>query len=317
MHRMVHYRNFETVITVLVAINMFFLCIEFHGAPDWYIEILEYANIVFVVIFTAEAFMKITACGFSFYLTIDQNKFDFFLVVISLLGLLDTIIPLNLTALRVVRGTRVLRIFKSLHVLNELLTSMYLSLRSFFYVFLMSTLFIFMFGLLGMHLFDNIEKGHYHSIGEKANFHSFGSSIITLWVCATGGGWNSFMHDTMHDNGTFFGLYWIAFYIIIVYIFMNIVIAVVFEKLEERASLHDLSSEAFGFDDVLNMFVNTWFKIDPQANGLIQTKLLPVFLMQLKAPLGFNNTNIRVLLSPKGVRKLVLKQIYCMNIHSH
>lgn len=39
--------------------------------------------------------------------------------------------------------------------------------------------------------------------------------------------------------------------------------------------------------------------------------------MELKAPLGFNNTNIRVMLSPKGVRKLILKQIYCMNIVSH
>jgi len=87
------------------------------------------------------------------------------------------------------------------------------------------------------------------------------------------------MHDTTYSNGTFFGFYWIAFYIIIVYIFMNIVIAVVFEKLEERASLHNLSSEAFGFDDVLSMFVDTWFKIDPQANGLIPTKFLPALLM--------------------------------------
>lgn len=39
--------------------------------------------------------------------------------------------------------------------------------------------------------------------------------------------------------------------------------------------------------------------------------------MKLKAPLGFNNTNLRVMMSPKGVRKLILKQIYCMNIVSH
>jgi hypothetical protein len=195
-HKIVHHKRFDRFITIAVAINLFFLSIEYHGAADWYIQGLEYANLVFVGIFALEAVAKILACGFAFYFSVDQNKFDFSLVVISLLGLLESVIPLNLTALRVVRGTRVLRIFKSLHILNELLTSMYLSLKSFFYVIIMSTLFIFTFGLLGMHLFDDIEEGKYHAIGVRANFHDFKSSITTLWICATGGGWNKFMHDT-------------------------------------------------------------------------------------------------------------------------
>jgi hypothetical protein len=65
------------------------------------------------------------------------------------------------------------------------------------------------------------------------------------------------------------------------------------------------------------MFIDTWFKLDPQAKGFIKTKDLPTLLMELKAPLGLNNTNITTMMSPKGVRKLVLKQIYCMNIVSH
>jgi hypothetical protein len=40
---------------------------------------------------------------------------------------------------------------------------------------------------------------------------------------------------------------------------MNIVVAVVFEKLEERSSLHNLDTEAQGFDEVLTMFIDTWF----------------------------------------------------------
>jgi hypothetical protein len=96
----------------------------------------------------------------------------------------------------------------------------------------MSTLFIFTFGLLGMHLFDDIEQGKYGGIGFRANFHDFKSSVTTLWVCATGGGWNKFMHDTQAASGTWFSIFWIFFYIVIVYIFMNIVVAVVFEKLE-------------------------------------------------------------------------------------
>lgn len=59
------------------------------------------------------------------------------------------------------------------------------------------------------------------------------------------------MHDTEAAAGIWFSLFWIIFYIVIVYIFMNIVVAVVFEKLEQRSNLQNLSIEATGFDDVL------------------------------------------------------------------
>jgi hypothetical protein len=71
IHRMVYHKNFDTFITVLVAVNMICLCIEFHGAADWYIQGLEYANMAFVCLFTFEAIVKIIASGFSFYFSID------------------------------------------------------------------------------------------------------------------------------------------------------------------------------------------------------------------------------------------------------
>ena len=46
---------FDMTINISIGINMIFLCLEFHGAPNWYIEILEYANLAFVALFAFEA----------------------------------------------------------------------------------------------------------------------------------------------------------------------------------------------------------------------------------------------------------------------
>ena len=75
-------------------------------------------------IFTIEACIKLVGFGPKMYFTIGQNIFDFFLVVVSLLGLFQQLLPINVTAMRVVRGTRILRIFKSLHELSELLNTL-------------------------------------------------------------------------------------------------------------------------------------------------------------------------------------------------
>jgi hypothetical protein len=67
IHKLVNHKIFDNTITVLVGLNMIFLCLEFHGAPDWYIEVLEFANLTFVALFAFEAILKIIGSGFEAY----------------------------------------------------------------------------------------------------------------------------------------------------------------------------------------------------------------------------------------------------------
>jgi hypothetical protein len=67
--------------------------------------------------------------------------------------------------------------------------------------------------------------------------------MMTLWRAATGEGWNLIMRETMVEKGALAAFYWVLFVIINVNIFLNIVVAVIFEKLEERARQNDLSPE--------------------------------------------------------------------------
>jgi hypothetical protein len=71
--------------------------------------------------------------------------------------------------------------------------------------------------------------------------------MTTLWAGATGGGWNEFMHNTMTEKGWWASIYWIFFVMIMIHIFLNIVTAVIFERLEERARLTSVTGEVTAF----------------------------------------------------------------------
>ena len=75
---------------------------------------LDYANnYVFVAIFTIEAILKLIGLGPSYYFYIDWNKFDFGVVIMSLISLSGDDESFNLTALRIIRVARLLRMIKS------------------------------------------------------------------------------------------------------------------------------------------------------------------------------------------------------------
>lgn len=218
-----------------------------------------------------EATVKLTGLGPKMYFTISQNIFDFSLVVVSFLGLFQELIPINVTAMRVIRGTRILRIFKSLHELSELLNTLAQSVKSFAYVLLLSFLILFVFGLVGMRFFGGITKGKYGAIDDNANFNDVWVTLTTLTRTETGEGWNMLMRDTMAESGWYAAFYWVLFIIVKVHILLNVVIAVIFEKLEMRQQNKHLSKDEKLYRGAVTLFVETWEEFDPFATNYIPT----------------------------------------------
>ena len=89
------------------------LATEHFGQPDWLSEFQEATNFFFVVLFTFEMFFKMYALGLSFYFIPLFNRFDFFVVITSILEMTLTmanvIPPLGMSVLRCIR---LLRAFK-------------------------------------------------------------------------------------------------------------------------------------------------------------------------------------------------------------
>jgi hypothetical protein len=109
-----------------------------------------------VIIFLIECVTKIIGLGFFFYITDKGNMFDFVIVCGSLLGLMNNILPINITALRLMRVVRLLRLAKSSRRLQGLLKTLWMSVAKISYVGLLIMLLFFVFTLTGMDLFGTI-----------------------------------------------------------------------------------------------------------------------------------------------------------------
>jgi hypothetical protein len=94
-----------------------------------------------------------------------------------------------------------------------------------------------------MVLFGGMKEGKHGAIGRNANFNEIWSTLTTLSRSETGEDWNMLMRDTMEEKGWYMAFYWITFVIVKVHILLNVVIAVIFEKLEMRQQNKHLSSD--------------------------------------------------------------------------
>lgn len=164
-----------------------------------------------------------------------MQVFDFFLVVLSFINLFRGLIPINITALRMIRSLKILRSFRSIKALQgllNLLKSLYEQWKAILLTIMLSTLIIFTFSLLAMNIFGDVREGQNGGISELVNFRSFYDSFNLLWVCSTGEGWNMVMYDSMLAKGNHAAVFWLFYMILMVFVFLNIIVAVIFENLE-------------------------------------------------------------------------------------
>lgn len=82
--------------------NIIVMALSYEGMTTQYERILSYVNLVFTAIFIMEAVLKIIGLGLSGYWFSGWNRFDFFVVLTSILDLLMDIFGASLfTFLRV------------------------------------------------------------------------------------------------------------------------------------------------------------------------------------------------------------------------
>ena len=75
--------NFGAFITFSILLNTLFMSMEFHGASEGHRYVLEVANMVFTILFTAEMAIKLVGMGICNYSHDGYNKFDAFIVIFT------------------------------------------------------------------------------------------------------------------------------------------------------------------------------------------------------------------------------------------
>lgn len=142
--------------------NTIVLAIKWYIMPDWVVKVIEIINYVFMVIFTLEAVLKITAMRGNYFKD-SWNIFDFTVVVLTavILGITWLGVGGNLgvtsTILRSLRIGRIFRLVKRAQKLQIIFQALIDAVPSMGSLGLLLFLLIFMYAIIGISQFAMIK----------------------------------------------------------------------------------------------------------------------------------------------------------------
>ncbi|XP_069370208.1 voltage-dependent N-type calcium channel subunit alpha-1B isoform X3 [Paralichthys olivaceus] len=289
---------FEYAIMTLIALNTVVLMMKFYGAPDLYESMLKYLNILFTALFTLECILKIIAFGPLNYLKAAWNVFDFVTVLGSITDILVTEIKdkmINLSFLRLFRAARLIKLLRQGYTIRILLWTFVQSFKALPYVCLLIAMLFFIYAIIGMQVFGNIELNEDTSINHHNNFQTFFQALTLLFRSATGEAWHEIMLSCLSNrpcdklSGTvgkecgsdFAYFYFVSFIFLCSFLMLNLFVAVImdnFEYLTRDASIlgpHHLDE-----------FIRVWAEYDPAACGRMTFRDMYKMLRDMSPPLG-------------------------------
>ena len=155
VYQIVQKTAFEVVVTVLIIVNILILAMKHRAMSSGFSEgFLVASNWIFTVAFIIEALMKITAYGPKHYWKDAWNKFDFLLVLVSVL---DKILVLDGigTFFRVFRVARIVRVARSASDLRRMFQTIIISIPALANVGSLLFLLFFIYSILGVNFFHS------------------------------------------------------------------------------------------------------------------------------------------------------------------
>merc|ERR550534_1744112 len=301
-------KKFDMIIMAFIGLNMVcMMCDHWRQSAAWTFA-LDNLNLGFIVIFTAEMFMKMFALRHHYFAE-PWNLFDFVVVLLSLAGLfLSDLIekyfvsPTLLRVVRVAKVGRVLRLIKGAKGIRTLLFSLIMSMPALLNIGLLLFLVMFILAVFGMSLFKHVKIRV--GFNDVHNFKTFFKTFILLFQMATSAGWdgtlNAIFDDTdcklpdpeigeTGDCGKFAAgiAYMIAYLTLSFLIIVNMYIAVILENYSQATE--DVQEGIT--DEDYDLFYEIWQEFDPDGTQYIDYKGLSEFLDVLEPPLQIPRPN--------------------------
>jgi hypothetical protein len=288
----------DNFIMVIIVLNMLTMAMGFENAPPAYDSALTILNYIFTGIFIAECLIKLVGLGIRGYFHSGWNKFDFFVVLASILDIIianiDGIDAAFLKSfqiirvLRVMRITRALRLVKSLKGLEKLIQTLSWSIGALMNVVLLMILIFGIFAILGVYFYDGIDyekyKTRFYEINEYYNVDNFYTAFLFTFRCATGEKWPYMMMELAFvDTVEVYEFYAYIFMIISNFfngiIMINLFLMVTIQQYDEFTGKKYNPIEKF--ESFLSGFNNAWNKYStPEDNGFrIKKGLITNFFM--------------------------------------
>uniref|UniRef100_A0A8C1LPL0 Voltage-dependent T-type calcium channel subunit alpha-1H n=1 Tax=Cyprinus carpio TaxID=7962 RepID=A0A8C1LPL0_CYPCA len=224
-------KYFNRGIMIAILINTISMGIEHHNQPDELTNVLEICNIVFTSMFTLEMILKLTAFGFFEYLRNPYNIFDGIIVIISvceIIGQSDG----GLSVLRTFRLLRVIKLVRFMPALRRQLVVLMKTMDNVATFCMLLMLFIFIFSILGMHIFGckfSLKTEAGDTVPDRKNFDSLLWAIVTVFQILTQEDWNMVLYNGMASTSPLAALYFVALMTFGNYVLFNLLVAILVE----------------------------------------------------------------------------------------
>ncbi|VDO19202.1 unnamed protein product [Heligmosomoides polygyrus] len=302
--RLVTSAPFEYFIMAMICCNTIILMMKFHGNSDFYEKVLRLFNTALTAVFTVESILKILAFGVRNYFRDGWNRFDFVTVVGSITDALVTEFGghfVSLGFLRLFRAARLIRLLQQGYTIRILLWTFVQSFKALPYVCLLIGMLFFIYAIVGMQVFGNIWLNAATEINRHNNFQSFFNSVILLFRCATGEGWQDIMmacgaqkdcaragsDEINYDKGPTCGsnvsyAYFTSFVFLSSFLMLNLFVAVIMDNFDYLTR----DSSILG-PHHLDEFIRVWADYDPAATGRIHYTDMYDMLRNITPPVGF------------------------------
>ncbi|KAG8446311.1 hypothetical protein GDO86_013952 [Hymenochirus boettgeri] len=243
--KIVDSKYFGRGIMIAILINTLSMGIEYHEQPDELTNALEISNIVFTSLFALEMLLKLLVYGPFGYIKNPYNIFDGIIVVISVWEIIGQQGG-GLSVLRTFRLMRVLKLVRFMPALQRQLVVLMKTMDNVATFCMLLMLFIFIFSILGMHLFGckfASEKDG-DTLPDRKNFDSLLWATVTVFQILTQEDWNKVLYNGMASTSSWAALYFIALMTFGNYVLFNLLVAILVEgfQTEEVAKREDISA---------------------------------------------------------------------------
>jgi len=334
--------KFENIILLFILGNTLSLALKWYGQSKEFEAQLEIVSIIFGVVFTIEAVMKIIAYRKNYFREA-WNQFDFTVVILTWLVMiiLQFDLPFDVEIVSMIARTlrigRVFRLSKRVQAIQVILLTLMEAIPSISALGILLSLLLFLYSIIGMSMFAFMKLGG--ELNEQhVNFHDFIKGALLLMRNSTGEAWDTIMYDYMRETSITFQcipnydyydymnnnkefnacgnplisiVFFYSFNVVVSQIFLNLFIAIIIDSFLNQSQAYNMSVNQGDIDD----FIDCWQEFDPNGHGIIQCYNLERLIVKVA-----DKKNCRLIANKKRVMKNVTyrrKYIASLEIPSH
>ena len=226
LQRLVDSAAFNTTIIAVIVANAVVLGLQtYPGLVDRYGDTLDLLNALCLGVFVVELTLRIASYGRrpQDFFKSGWNVFDFVVIAAAFVPVVRD----SSTLLRLARLARVVRVVRLLPDVRVLITGVFRSLPPLLSMAALTTVILFVYGMVGWLLFADELPEHWGTIGD---------AMLTMFVLLTLENFPLYMDEGMEVH-RWSWIFFVSFILVAAFVVLNVLIGIVLNSMEEAREI--------------------------------------------------------------------------------